>query len=77
MVVCELPDLEIADPREDLGMDLGVTHLYAFSDGTLAPEKIDHKMVANNKEIKKHQRKLSKAKGARKGEAKSNNYRKK
>lgn len=77
MVVCELPDLQIADPREDMGMDLGVTHLYAFSDGTLAPEKTDHKMVANGREIKKRQRKLSKAKGAKKGEAKSNNYKKK
>lgn len=77
MVVCELPDLEIIDPRPDMGMDLGVTHQYAFSDGTLAPEKIDAKMVANGREIKRRQRKLSKAKGAKKGEAKSNNYRKK
>jgi len=77
MVVCELPDLNISDPRPDLGMDLGVTHLYAFSDGTLAPEETDHKMVANDKEIKKRQRKLSKAQGFRKGETKSNNYKKK
>ena len=70
-VACELPELKVVDKRPALGLDLGVEALYALSNGEIAPG-----LRRDTGAIKRFQRKLSRAKGAKKGEKRSNNYKK-
>ncbi len=71
----ELPDvLQKNDLGDPLGIDVGLEKFLTDSDGEKVPNPRFYRKAEN--ELKKQQRKLAKRQGGRKGEKKSNNYKK-